>query len=47
MIDQIISGKNSDSLYYDVKNKRVYIYNQGDIKYEKMGLQDDYMQIDM
>ena len=47
MIDQIISGKNSDSLYYDVKNKRVYIYNQGDIKYEKMGLQADYMQIDM
>ena len=47
MIYHIISGKNSDSLYYDVKNKRVYIYNQGDIKYEKMGLQADYMQIDM
>ena len=47
MIDQIISGKNTDSLYYDVKNKRVYIYNQGDVKYEKMGLQADFMQIDM
>ncbi|MBQ3027355.1 MAG: LPS-assembly protein LptD, partial [Alistipes sp.] len=46
-IDQIISGKNTDSLYYDVLNKRVYIYNKGDIKYENMGLQADYMQIDM
>ena len=47
MIDQIITGKNTDSLFYDVQNKRVYIYNQGDIKYDKMGLQADYMQIDM
>ncbi|MBR2442813.1 MAG: LPS-assembly protein LptD, partial [Rikenellaceae bacterium] len=47
LIEQIINGKNSDSLYYDVRNKRVYIYNQGDIKYDNMGLQADYMQIDM
>ena len=47
MIDQIISGKNTDSLYYDVLNKKVYIYNQGDVNYENMGLQADYMQIDM
>ena len=46
-IDQIITGKNTDSLYYDVRNKRVYIYNQGDVKYDNMGLQADYMQIDM
>ena len=47
IIDQVISGKNTDSLHYDVRNKRVYIFNQGDIKYENMGLQADYMQIDM
>ncbi len=47
MIDEIITGKNTDSLFYDVRNKRVYIYNQGDVKYENMGLQADYMQIDM
>ncbi len=47
LIEQIINGKNTDSLYYDVRNKRVYIYNQGDIKYDNMGLQADYMQIDM
>ena len=46
-IEQIISGKNTDSLYYDVVNKKVYIYNQGEVKYENMGLQADYMQIDM
>ena len=46
-IEEIITGKNTDSLFYDVLNKRVYIYNKGDIKYENMGLQADYMQIDM
>ena len=46
-IEQIITGKNTDSLYYDVQNKRVYIYNKGDVKYDNMGLQADYMQIDM
>ena len=46
-LDQIITGKNTDSLYYDVLNKKVYIYNQGDIKYENMGLQADFMRIDM
>ena len=46
-IDQIISGKNKDSLCYDLRNKMVYIYNEGDVKYENMGLQADYMQINM
>ncbi len=47
MIEQIITGKNTDSLYYDVLNKKVHIYNQGNVNYENMGLQADYMQIDM
>ena len=47
VIDQIITGKNTDSLHYDVLNKKVYIYNQGNVNYENMGLQADYMQIDM
>ena len=46
-IDQIITGKNTDSLYYDVLNKRVHIYNKGDVKYDNMSLQADYMQINM
>ena len=47
MIDEIITGKNTDSLHYDVLNKKVFIYNKGEIKYENMGLQADFMQIDM
>ena len=46
-IEEIINGKNSDSLFYDVRNKRVHIYNQGDVKYGNMGLTADYMEIDM
>ena len=46
-IEEIINGKNTDSLFYDVRNKRVYIYNQGDVQYGNMGLKADYMQIDM
>lgn len=46
-LDQIVSGKNTDSLHYDVRNKLVYIYNQGDVKYENMSLQADFMRIDL
>ena len=46
-LDQIIEGKNSDSLYYDVRNKQVFIYNQGDVKYENKSLQADFMRINM
>ena len=46
-LDQIVEGKNTDSLYYDVVNRKVYIYNQGDIKYADKGLQADFMRIDM
>jgi len=33
-LDDPISGKNKDSLVYDVRNKMVYIYNEGDITYQ-------------
>ena len=46
-LDQIISGKNTDSLHYDLLNRKVYIYTKGEIKYEDMGLQADFMRIDM
>ena len=46
-LDDPISGKNSDSLVYDVRNKMVYIYNQGDISYQTSNLKADYMRIDM
>ncbi len=46
-LDEIIEGKNTDSLCYDVLNKKVYIYNQGDIKYADKSLQADFMRINM
>ena len=46
-LDDPISGKNTDSLVYDVRNKLVYIYNEGDITYQTSNLKADYMRIDM
>ena len=46
-LDKPIFGKNSDSLVYDVRNRLVYIYNEGDITYEKNNLTADFMRIDM
>lgn len=46
-LDEIIEGKNTDSLCYDVKNKHVYIYNQGDVKYTDKSLKADFMRINM
>lgn len=42
-LDAPIFGKNRDSLVYDVKNKQIYIYGEGDVKYNKMGLLAEYM----
>ncbi len=47
MLDDIMYGKNQDSLYYDVKNQKVRIYNSGDIRYQNMSLLADYMEIDI
>ena len=46
-LEDMISGKNTDSLVYDVRNKTVYIYNEGDVNYQDMTLKGDYMRINM
>ena len=46
-LDDPISGKNKDSLVYDVRNKMVYIYNEGDINYQDMNLKADFMRVNM
>ncbi len=46
-LDKPISGKASDSLYYDLRNKMVYIYEQGDVSYGDMNLKADFMNIDL
>ena len=46
-LDRIIKGRATDSLYYDMRNKMVYIYEKGDINYGDMNLQADFMNIDL
>ena len=46
-LDDPITGQNTDSLVYDLRSKKVYIYNQGDVTYQNSNLKADYMQIDM
>lgn len=46
-LDDIITSKNKDSLVYDVKNRLVYIYSEGDVSYQKMNLKADYIMITM
>ena len=37
-LDDVISGKNQDSLVYDLRNKTVYIYEKGDVDYQDKNL---------
>ena len=46
-LDQIIQGRATDSLYYDMRKKMVYIYEKGDVTYDNMNLQADFMNIDL
>ncbi|MFI3332672.1 MAG: putative LPS assembly protein LptD [Rikenellaceae bacterium] len=46
-LDDIMTGKNSDSLYYDVRDRKVYIYDKGDVTYQNKNLTADFMRIDM
>ena len=46
-LDKMIKGRASDSLFYDLKNNRVYIYEKGDVTYDNMNLQADFMNIDL
>ena len=46
-LDRIITGHAVDSLYYDMRKKMVYMYEQGEVKYDNMNLQADFMNIDL
>ncbi|MFI3279868.1 MAG: putative LPS assembly protein LptD [Rikenellaceae bacterium] len=46
-LDDILVGKNTDSLFYDVREKKVYIYDKGDVTYQNKNLTADFMRIDM
>lgn len=46
-LDDIVYSKNKDSLVYDVKNRTVYIYNEGDVSYQNMSLKGDFMRVNL
>ena len=46
-IDRIISGKAKDSLYYDMRNKKVYMYEESQVTYDNMTLSADFVNIDL
>ncbi|MFI3292425.1 MAG: putative LPS assembly protein LptD [Rikenellaceae bacterium] len=47
MLDDIMTGRNTDSVYYDVINQKVHIYDDGTVTYQSKTLKADYMEIDM
>ena len=46
-LDKPISGTNKDSLVYDLKSNMVYIYEQGDVKYDDMNMKADFMRVNI
>ncbi len=46
-LDDILTGKSKDSIYYDVRDKKVYIYDKGDVTYQGKNLTADFMRVDM
>ena len=46
-LDKKISGKNKDSLIYNIRDRKVYIYKDGDVTYTDMNLKADFIQITM
>lgn len=46
-LDAPISGTNTDSLVYDVKNNMIYIYNGGDVDYQDLNLKADVVEFEV
>ncbi|MDL2320530.1 LPS-assembly protein LptD [Alistipes sp. OttesenSCG-928-B03] len=44
-LDEPMSFQGKDSLVYDVRNNRVYVYREGNIDYGKMNLKADFMRL--
>ena len=42
-----ITGRATDSLHYDLRTKKVYLYEQGEVTYDKFNLKADFMDIDL
>ena len=46
-LNAVISGKATDSLFYDLRNNKVYLYEKGEVSYDDMSLKADFMNIDL
>lgn len=46
-LEDIITGKNKDSLIYNVRTKKVHIFKDGEVKYQATTLKADIINIDM
>lgn len=46
-IDRPIKGHAVDSLYYDLRQKKVYLYKDGEINYGGLNLKADFIDIDL
>ena len=46
-IDRPIKGRAVDSLYYDLRKKKVYLYKDGEINYGAFNLKADFIDIDL
>ena len=46
-LNAVISGKATDSLFYDLRNNKVYLYEKGEVSYDDMTLKADFMNIDL
>ncbi|MGM0572960.1 MAG: putative LPS assembly protein LptD [Bacteroidota bacterium] len=46
MLDAKVEYSAEDTIYHDIRNRRVYIYGNADLQYEEMHLQADYIEID-
>ena len=47
MFNDIIKGKATDSVVFDIRNNLIHSYRQGDVTYQGMNLKADYMRVDM
>ncbi|MBN1302286.1 MAG: LPS-assembly protein LptD [Melioribacteraceae bacterium] len=45
-VDDVIFANSSDSLRFDVKNKRMYLYGKGELKYKKSDLNSSDIAVD-
>jgi len=46
ILDAIVEYSAADTIFHDIRNRRVYIFGQGDLKYIDIHLTADYIEID-